>query len=450
MKLFIAGIGGTLMAGIARLACQYGYRVSGCDERIYPPTSELLAQLNITPKTGYDPAHLDGDEQQILIGNALSRGNPLVEAVLNRRLPYQSAPAWLHRQVLHERSVIAVAGTHGKTTTAAMLGWILHCADRRPGYLIGGRPGNFAASAERGSGPHFVIEADEYDTAFFDKRSKFAHYAPSIAVLNNLEFDHADIFDDLKAIQTRFHHLLRLVPGNGSVVLNRDDAQLQTVVEMGCWSRLIGYSLQHRDCDWFAEAEAPDCSRFTVYRDGQAAGRVQWAHFGRHTMSNALAALAAAADCGVSVAEACAALAGFKHAERRLQRLFGDDAVLLYSDFAHHPTAIAATLEALKARHPGRNLIAGLELGSNTMRMGAHGGWVEQALGRAQHALVYCSPRRPATAGHGCFADAAQFIREIRRRQRGGDVIVLMSNGSFDGIPAQLAQQLAEDGNVPD
>ncbi|MGI9311901.1 MAG: UDP-N-acetylmuramate:L-alanyl-gamma-D-glutamyl-meso-diaminopimelate ligase, partial [bacterium] len=337
MKLFIAGICGTFMAGVAQLAKAGGHAVRGCDAGVYPPMSEVLRAQGIAIEPGYLPEHLGDDPGAVLIGNALSRGNALVERVLERGLAYQSGPEWLRAQVLARRTVIAIAGTHGKTTATSMLAWILHRAGRSPGYLIGGQPGNFAQSARLGDGECFVIEADEYDTAFFDKRAKFVHYRPRIAVLNNLEFDHADIFDHLAQIQRQFHYLVRTVPPDGCIVVNADDANLAEVLAMGCWSEVVRFSADDAtDAQWHAVPLREDCAAFEVLHRGRSAARVEWQCIGAHNMRNALAAIAAAAQVGVPATAAGDALGAYAPAARRLQRLFESDAARLYDDFAHH------------------------------------------------------------------------------------------------------------------
>ncbi len=466
MTVFIAGICGTFMAGIAQLAKARGHRVRGCDANVYPPMSDLLRAQHIDIAPGYLPEHLDdlGARDTVIIGNALSRGNPLVEQVLNRELAFCSGPEWLREQVLAGRKVIAVAGTHGKTSASAMLAWILECNRLSPGYLIGGKPGNFDQSARLGGdgngdgdggGGYFAIEADEYDTAFFDKRAKFVHYRPHIAVLNNLEFDHADIYDDISQIVKQFHHLVRIVPGSGSVVVNADDARLAEVIGMGCWSNLVRFSVDAAatECEWRAVPLNAECSRFEVLHHGQTAARVDWRCIGRHNMQNALAALAAADLAGVPVARAGENLRDYVPAERRLQRLFESEAVSLYDDFAHHPSAIHQTLDALRARHPQSRLIAVVELHSNTMKSGAHGTRLARALERADCAIVsHCANAdsaplpgmQPSRAGNEILQleRADEIISAIKLRLGGNAVIITMSNGDFGGLPRQIAEFL--------
>lgn len=347
MRIHILGICGTFMGGLAMLARSLGHDVTGSDANVYPPMSTLLENQGIDLIQGYDPAQLDPAPDLVIIGNAMTRGNPCVEAVLERGIPYVSGPQWLHDAVLRDRWVLAVAGTHGKTTTAGMATWILEACGYQPGFVIGGVPGNFDVSARLGGSPFFVIEADEYDCAFFDKRSKFVHYSPRTLIMNNLEFDHADIFDDLKAIQKQFHHLVRLVPGKGKIILPDNDSHLKQVMAMGCWSEqeLVG-----EEGAWRAQKLTPDASHYAVFLDGEQVGEVKWALVGEHNMHNGLMAIAATRHVGVQPADACRALGDFINARRRLELRGEANGVTVYDDFAHHPTAILATLAALAAR----------------------------------------------------------------------------------------------------
>ena len=446
MNLFIAGIGGTLMAGVAQLAQAAGHSVSGCDNPLYPPVSDLLAESGLTWHTGFDPACLPPAPDCVLFGNALSRGNPLVEAVLNQRLPYTSAPAWLGQHILRGRHVIAVAGTHGKTTTSAMLAWILHAAGQEPGFLIGGKPGNFPQSARLGTGRHFIIEADEYDTAFFDKRAKFVHYSPDLAILHNLEFDHADIYPNRRAIERQFAHLLRTMPGRATVLVNRSQPALRAVLKQGCWSRVAGYHPAPKRNGWGLRAISADYQTFQIDCPHAQAAVVRWEQFGRHNAENALAAVAAASECGVPPAQAAAALGDFIPAARRLQPLHADDQYHLYNDFAHHPSAIAVVLQALRARHPGHRLVAGLDLASNSMRAGAHGSRIDSALDNADTALLYTrhSAEKAAQSRHATANDADEFITKLLELAGPSAVIALMSNADFNGIPARLAARMSQ------
>ncbi len=368
MRIHILGICGTFMGGLAMLARSLGHEVTGSDANVYPPMSTLLENQGIDLIQGYSPAQLDPAPDLVIIGNAMTRGNPCVEAVLEQGIPYVSGPQWLHDHVLPGRWVLAIAGTHGKTTTAGMVAWILEACGYEPGFVIGGVPGNFDVSARLGNSPFFVIEADEYDCAFFDKRSKFVHYSPRTLVMNNLEFDHADIFDDLKAIQKQFHHLVRLVPGTGKIIVPDNDNHLKQVMAMGCWSEqeLVGET-----GSWFARKVAGDASVFEVFLDNELVGEVSWSLVGEHNMHNGLMAIAAARHVGVLPADACRALGDFINARRRLELRGEAHGVTVYDDFAHHPTAILATLAALRSKVGGTaRILAVLEPRSNTMKLG--------------------------------------------------------------------------------
>ncbi len=449
MKLFIAGICGTFMAGIAQLARANGHDVQGCDEQVYPPMSTLLETNGIRILEGYDPDHLEPQYDRIIIGNALSRGNPLIEAILDQKANYQSGPQWLHDHVLLDKEVIAVAGTHGKSTTSSMVAWILHRAGRSPGFLIGCKPGNFPCSAMIGKSNWFVIEADEYDTAFFDKRSKFVHYRPTIAVLNNLEFDHGDIFENLDQIKKQFHHLLRIIPSRGSVVVNGDDRNLDEVLRMGCWSNLVRFSIHNEDSAWFARPLQPDCSRFEIFHHGVSVGQVNWHLIGYHNMQNALAAVAACERSGIDAAESANALAEFVGADRRLQLLFSDNRVFLYEDFAHHPTAIERTLQAIRARHPKHRIIAVLELRSNTMKSGQHGHKLGHSLSGSDETWLYratdlkwCPESLETRTDLKSFHTKDELLTAIDLYPDRKLVIICMSNGSFDGVPGSIREHL--------
>jgi UDP-N-acetylmuramate: L-alanyl-gamma-D-glutamyl-meso-diaminopimelate ligase len=449
MNLHILGICGTFMGGVAALARERGDSVSGADQNVYPPMSTQLEALGIQLNSGYDGALPDAD--QVVVGNALSRGNPAIEALLDSGRGYTSGAQWLAEQVLPGRTVLAVAGTHGKTTTSSMLAWLLESAGAEPGFLIGGVPQNFAVSARLGRGACFVVEADEYDTAFFDKRSKFVHYRPRIAVLNNLEFDHADIFPDLAAIQRQFHHLVRTVPGSGRLIVNGEDAALAEVLAMGCWTAVERFAIDG-DADWRAVDVAADGSRFDVLHHGRLLGTVHWSQVGRHNVMNALAALAAAAAAGFDAAALLPALAGFRSARRRLELLIERDGIRVYDDFAHHPTAIATTLAGVGARSPGQRVVAVLEPRSNSMRMGAHADQLAPALAAADLVLFLARPELPWDAervigelrGEGiAVADTDRLLATLQARLRPGDQIVFMSNGGFDGAPRRFADLLS-------
>jgi UDP-N-acetylmuramate: L-alanyl-gamma-D-glutamyl-meso-diaminopimelate ligase len=448
MYIHILGICGTFMGGIALLARERGVEVSGSDANVYPPMSTQLERQGIALHEGYDPANLSPVPDQVVIGNALSRGNPAVEHVLNHALSYTSGPQWLAEHVLADRWVLAVAGTHGKTTTASLLAWILEFAGLSPGFLIGGIPANFGISARLGRGRFFVVEADEYDTAFFDKRSKFVHYRPRTLVLNNLEYDHADIFPDLAAIKRQFHHLVRTVPGNGLIVENADDANLAEVLAMGCWtpreSVAVGSSASVM---WRLRRLSADGSSFEVLRDGVLAGTVEWNQIGEHNMHNALAAIAAAGHTGVPASVAIQALAEFQGVKRRMEVRGDIDGVTIYDDFAHHPTAIATTLQGLRNRVGKARILLVLEPRSNTMRMGVHSGTLADSMRGADRIWMH----EPGDLGWS-LADVAKasdapasvlhrvedIVGEVVREARPGDHILVMSNGGFGGIHEKI------------
>jgi UDP-N-acetylmuramate: L-alanyl-gamma-D-glutamyl-meso-diaminopimelate ligase len=450
MHIHILGICGTFMGGIALLAREMGYSVSGSDANVYPPMSTQLQRAGIQLGQGYDPAHLEPAPDLVVIGNALSRGNAAIEYVLNRGLPYTSGPAFLAEHVLKDRWVLAVAGTHGKTTTSSMLAWILEYAGLNPGFLIGGVPNHFGVSARLGRMPFFVVEADEYDTAFFDKRSKFVHYRPRTVILNNLEFDHADIFPDLAAIQRQFHHLVRTVPGNGLIIAPRDDLAVYEVLKQGCWTPVEHFALSG-DGDWAARDIAPDGHRFAVYWHEQHQGTVEWPLIGRHNVHNGLAAIAAARHAGVPAAHAVAALSEFGGVKRRLEVIADVNGITIYDDFAHHPTAIATTLAGLRHRIGPARIIALLEPRSNTMRMGVHRAELAPSLMEADELFLY----QPADLQW----DVSEVAREVGSKARvvttipdmvdavagvarPGDHVLIMSNGAFGGIHMKLKEAL--------
>ncbi|WJV62085.1 UDP-N-acetylmuramate:L-alanyl-gamma-D-glutamyl-meso-diaminopimelate ligase [Pectobacteriaceae bacterium CE70] len=451
MRIHILGICGTFMGGLALLARSLGHQVTGSDANVYPPMSTLLSDQGINVIQGYDPAQLDPAPDLVIIGNAMTRGNPCVEAVLEQSIPYVSGPQWLHDHVLRNRWVIAVAGTHGKTTTAGMVTWILENCGYKPGFVIGGVPGNFTVSARLGDSPFIVVEADEYDCAFFDKRSKFVHYSPRTLVLNNLEFDHADIFDDLKAIQKQFHHLVRLVPGKGRIILPSGDLHLKQVMTMGCWSEqeLVG-----EDGTWNAKKVAVDASIFQVYLNGEVVGEVHWNLVGEHNMHNGLMAIAAARHVGVPPAEACRALNGFINARRRLELRGTEHNVSVYDDFAHHPTAILATLAALRGKVGGTaRILAVLEPRSNTMKMGLCKNELAPSLGRADEVFIFQPQHIPwqvAEVAEACVqpahwsADIDTLVEMIVKTAQPGDHILVMSNGGFSNIHNKLLKALKE------
>ena len=438
------------MAGIARLARELGMTVTGSDAHAYPPMSNQLAALGIHVMSGYEPAHLEPAPDCVVIGNAMVRGNPAVEHALDKGLRFTSGPAWLAEHVLRGRWVLAVSGTHGKTTATSMLAWILECAGRAPGFLVGGVPGNFGQSARMGE-EIFVVEADEYDSAFFDKRSKFVHYLPKTLVINNLEFDHADIFDDLAAIRRQFHHLVRTVPANGRILRPSPDAEIDELMGMGCWTPVQTFTTAGGDADWQATLTHTDGSAFDVARSGEAIASVGWQLLGRHNVNNALAAIAAAEHAGVDPAGACAALGTFRNVGRRMEVRGSVGGVTVYDDFAHHPTAIRATLDALRAHVGEKRIIAVLDPASNTMRRGVHRDTLGGALGLADSAWVYRHPsiewdigalaKTPGVALQ-VSDDIDALISAICREARHGDHVVVMSNSGFAGFHQRLLDAL--------
>lgn len=451
MHIHILGICGTFMGSLAQLAAAGGHRVTGSDTDVYPPMSDQLRAAGIALIEGYDPAQLQPAPDLVVIGNALSRGNPCVEAVLDRGLSYTSGPQWLGDHLLPGRWVLAVAGTHGKTTTASLLAWLLEAAGLAPGFLIGGVPVNFGVSARLGGTPFFVVEADEYDTAFFDKRSKFVHYRPRTLVLNNLEYDHADIFPDLAAIQTQFHHLVRTVPASGRILWPAADTALAQVVERGCWSETETTGPGGR---WRAQLHTAAGTEFGVTLDGAPVGAVKWALTGEHNVANALAAIAAARHAGVPPAAACRALGDFRGVKRRLECLFDAGGIRVYDDFAHHPTAIATTLEGLRRRVGGETIVAILEPRSNTMKLGVHRAQLGAAVAGADRALWY----RPAGLDWSlddalAGAENSQVVDDIDALLECVAAIpppahlVIMSNGGFQGFARRLVARLAQRGH---
>jgi len=453
MHIHILGICGTFMGGIALLARARGIEVSGSDANVYPPMSTQLEEQGIALGEGYATDQLRPSPDCVVIGNALSRGNEAVEYVLNEGLPYTSGPQWLAEHVLQDRWVLAVAGTHGKTSTASLLAWILEYAGLEPGFLIGGVPRNFGVSARPGNGPFFVVAADEYDTAFFDKRSKFVHYRPRTLILNNLEYDHADIFPDLDAIKRQFHHLVRTVPGNGLVVHNADDTSLAEVIDMGCWTPRESVSVSGGNALWGAARQADDGSRFDVLLDGEPVGRVDWDQLGEHSMHNALVAIAAARHAGVPVAQAVAALAHYRGVKRRMEVRGECSGVTVYDDFAHHPTAIASTLQGLRKRVGDARILLLLEPRSNTMRLGVHRETLAGSMRGADRIWLH----QPEDIDWSLQEVAAQLdvpvvvedtvdaiVAGVAGEARAGDHVLVMSNGGFGGIHGKLLAALQE------
>ncbi|MGF1725153.1 UDP-N-acetylmuramate:L-alanyl-gamma-D-glutamyl-meso-diaminopimelate ligase [Photobacterium nomapromontoriensis] len=450
MHIHILGICGTFMGGAAILARQLGHKVTGCDANVYPPMSTLLESQGIEIIQGYDPSQLNPAPDLVVVGNAMSRGNPCVEYVLNHNLRYTSGPQWLQEILLHDRWVLAVAGTHGKTTTASMLAWILEDCGYQPGFLVGGVLGNFGVSARLGESMFFVVEADEYDSAFFDKRSKFVHYHPRTLIMNNLEFDHADIFDDLKAIQRQFHHLVRTVPGNGRIFAPKGVQAIDQTLDMGCWSELefIG-----DDGHWQAKKHDEAGSCFDVYLDGTKLGTVDWALIGDHNVNNALMAIAAARHVGVTPDLGCEALGSFINTKRRLELKGEHNGIRVYDDFAHHPTAVELTLGGLRAKVGEQRILAVLEPRSNTMKLGVHKHDLAPALAAADEVFIYQPDNIPWSVdeiAQLCHqpayteADLDALVAKIVASARPGDNILVMSNGGFGGIHGKLLTALED------
>ncbi|WP_254574340.1 UDP-N-acetylmuramate:L-alanyl-gamma-D-glutamyl-meso-diaminopimelate ligase [Stenotrophomonas acidaminiphila] len=449
-KLHILGIAGTFMGGVAALARELGHAVEGSDQAVYPPMSTQLETLGISLAQGYLPGNIGADCDEIVIGNALSRGNAAVEAVLDGGRRYTSGAQWLAENVLPGRDTLAVAGTHGKTTTTTILAFLLQAAGREPGFLIGGVAEDFGVSARLGGGREFVVEADEYDTAFFDKRSKFVHYRPLVAILNNLEYDHADIFPDVAAIQRQFHHLVRTVPGRGRLIVNGEDERLAEVLAMGCWTPVDRFGFDPA-LEWSARLVEQDGSAFAVLHRGIEVAQVRWPLLGRHNVLNGLAALAAAHAVGVDVAAVAPALAGFQSVKRRLEVIGQARGVTIYDDFAHHPTAIHTTLEGLRAKVGPARIVVAMEPRSNSMRLGAHAAALAPSLDIADAVVFLARPELPwdaaaviaAVRGQAqAVADTDALLARLGEAVRDGDHVVFMSNGGFDGAPRRFLAQL--------
>ena len=458
MHVHILGIGGTFMGGLAAIAKAAGFRVTGADLNVYPPMSTQLEALGIDFVQGYGAEQLELGPDVVVVGNALSRGSPVIEAMLDRGMAYVSGPQWLAEQVLHDKHVIAVAGTHGKTTTTAMLTWILEEAGLAPGFLIGGVPSNFNSTARLGQGRFFVIEADEYDTAFFDKRAKFVHYRPRTVILNNLEFDHADIYPDVAAIRRQFNQLMRTVPAAGRIVVNGEDAQLAATLSLGCWTPCETFAVAQlsreaaTNTDWSAQIDPGSAAaRFSVHLQGKAVAEVSWSSLGEHNVTNALAAIAAARHVGVPPERAARALNSFRGVKRRMEVRGVVNQITVYDDFAHHPTAIETTLRGLRARVGNARIIAVLEQRSNTMKLGVHREQLAPALALADQAWFLNSPdlgwdlpdavKALGTRAHFA-ASVDSLVRELVTTGLPGDHILVMSNGGFGGLHDKLLAAL--------
>ncbi|MDJ0904776.1 MAG: UDP-N-acetylmuramate:L-alanyl-gamma-D-glutamyl-meso-diaminopimelate ligase [Woeseiaceae bacterium] len=450
MHIHILGICGTFMGGVAALARAAGFRVTGSDSAVYPPMSTQLRDLGIEIHEGFDAAQLDPAPDCIVVGNVMTRGNEAVEAMLDRGLPYTSGPRWLADNVLHKRHVLAVAGTHGKTTGASMLAWILQHAGKAPGFLIGGIPVNFGVSASFGESEYFVVEADEYDTAFFDKRAKFVHYSPRTLVLNNLEFDHADIYKDVAAIQWQFHQLLRTVPGSGRIVMNNADDQLQQVIDMGCWTPTETFG-SAGDADWTAEFMDAAERRIAITDPEGRSGETRWNMGGRHNLENALAAVAAARSAGVSLQQSLAALSTFEGVKRRMERTATVADIAIYDDFAHHPTAVRRSIAAMKRRYPGQRIVVAIEPRSNTMKLGVHNEALAASLADADLVWMYRpdgmdeqfdAALEPVGDRLRSFNDYDKLVSDMSSKVLSGDQVIFMSNGSFGSARQTLTAVL--------
>lgn len=436
------------MSGVAIIARELGHEVTGSDMKVYPPMSIQLERQGIELSEGYEAKNIPADVDCVIVGNVVRRGNAAMEYVLEKGIPYESGPEWLARHLLRDRWVLAVSGTHGKTTTTSLVTWILEHAGLQPGYLIGGIPENFGVSARVGQSPYFVIEADEYDSAFFDKRSKFIHYHPKTLILNNLEYDHADIFPDLAAIQLQFQYLIRTVPGNGSIIHHAPDKNLSDVLSRGCWTPTVAFG--SKNSAWQAELTAADGSAFKVLHHHQLVGEVKWSLLGNHNVDNALAAIAAAHHAGVEPQTAIAALSHFKNVKRRLEVKGAVKDIVVYDDFAHHPTAIATTLAGLRAKIGKSRLVAVLEFGSYTMRTGVHKERMEEALREAD--MVVCKStdqdwglnavlkqfKQPTAV----YQDVDHLVEQLAPTLCAGDHVVIMSNSGFGGIHDKLLSTL--------
>ena len=456
MRVHILGVCGTFMGGIAAIARAAGHEVTGSDRNVYPPMSTQLESLGIQLIEGFDAAQLDSEPDVVVVGNVMTRGQPVVEALLESNIPYASGPEWLARELLRTRWVLAVAGTHGKTTTASLLAWILEHAGLSPGFLIGGVPANFDSSARLGQEPFFVIEADEYDTAFFDKRAKFVHYRPRTAILNNLEFDHADIYPDVASIQRQFHHLVRIVPGSGLIVWNGADQRLEETLALGCWTPTEAFTASSApgvQALWTARTAGgvDDFSRFEVLEGGRPRGTVSWSLIGAHNMENALAAIAAARHAGVPVEHAIDALQSFAGIARRMQVCGEVKGVRVYDDFAHHPTAIATTIDGLRRRVGRSRIVAVLEARSNTMKMGVHRNTLAPSLSGADEVWLFTPPdlgwdATPIIAALGSRGHSSAAVdalaAQLAQAARPGDHVLIMSNGGFGGLHGKLLAAL--------
>jgi UDP-N-acetylmuramate: L-alanyl-gamma-D-glutamyl-meso-diaminopimelate ligase len=452
MHVHILGIAGTFMGGVAAIAREAGFRVTGSDLNVYPPMSTQLTALGIEFVEGYAADQLNLQPDVVVVGNAVSRGSPVIEEMLDRGMAYTSGPQWLAEQVLRGRHVLAVAGTHGKTTTASMLAWILEHVGLAPGFLIGGVPSNFNSTARLGGGSWFVIEADEYDTAFFDKRAKFVHYGPRTAILNNLEYDHADIYPDVASIRRQFNQLLRTVPRAGRLIVNGDDAELAATLQAGCWTPRETFSLSNGEAEWSAVASPASAWReFTVLRQRKPVARVAWPLLGTHNAMNALAAIAAAGHAGVEPASAAHALCEFRGVKRRMEIRGVVGGITVYDDFAHHPTAIETTLRGLRASAPDARIVAVVEPRSNTMKLGVHRDQLAPALALADRTWFLNAPGlgfdlaaaiAPLQPRVRLAGTVDTLVQELAAEALPGDQVLVMSNGGFGGLHEKLLAAL--------
>jgi len=450
MHLHILGICGTFMGGIARLAVEKGHKVTGSDQHCYPPMSDQLESLGIKLHQGYDAEQLSCEPDCVVVGNALSRGKPVIEGLLNSNQAFLSGPQWLNQNILQDKWAIAVAGTHGKTTTASMIAWILEATGYRPGFLIGGVMENFGVSARYTDSSFFVVEADEYDTAFFDKRSKFVHYRARTCVLNNLEFDHADIFDDLAAIETQFHHLVRTIPGNGMLIRPKTSEALDRVLQRGCWTPVEEFCGQDQsDSGWSVNKIKLDGSHCEVFLDGINQGELIWSLFGDHNVNNALAALAAVRHVGVPSKDALTALAEFKNVKRRMEVVGIVNDITVYDDFAHHPTAIKTTVDGLRQKVGQQRIIAVIDPRSNTMRMGKHKDHLIDAVNQADHVIFHIPDSYDwhvdiqNVNNMTSYDSVEKILSYLLDMVKKGDHILIMSNGGFDAIHKKLIERLS-------
>jgi UDP-N-acetylmuramate: L-alanyl-gamma-D-glutamyl-meso-diaminopimelate ligase len=450
MHIHILGICGTFMGGLAQIASALGHRVTGSDQNVYPPMSDQLEQAGISLMQGYEASHLQPAPDLVVVGNTISRGNAALEYVLNEHIPFTSGPEWLYQGVLKNKHVLGVSGTHGKTTTTTILTWILEYAGKNPGFLIGGVAENFGISARYTDSDYFVIEADEYDTAFSDKRSKFIHYHPQTLIINNIEFDHADIFADIAAIRREFHRLLRILPENARVIHPDNDEEVKNVLDMGCWSNTESFG--EVSTNWSIGTANQDFSQFKISHEGNELGSVNWSLIGEHNANNALAAVIAAEHIGIPVETACASLSEFKSVKRRLECIFDSNGTRIYDDFAHHPTAITKTLEALRKHAGNARIIAVMEPRSNTMKMGIHAETLATSFEQADQVLLYQADnvdwdiaKHMAELGERAHVskDIDAIVKLITEQHQAGDQIVIMSNGGFGSIHKKLIEALS-------